>query len=156
MPATSELEHEIAEIAEIDADGRAYVRLRGSTKAVLARSVLDASVPLGDTPDALVGARVLVLYEGGDRSLPIIVGVVRDALQPPARPAELKLDLGSNRDVLIDGQRLLLDAQQEIQLRCGKSTIILTRDGRVLIRGAHLVSRSSGPNKIKGGSISLN
>ena len=34
--------------------------------------------------------------------------------------------------------------------------IMLTRAGKVLIRGAYLLSRSSGANRIKGGSVQIN
>ena len=51
---------------------------------------------------------------------------------------------------------VITDASQEVLLRCGKSSIELCRDGKILIRGSHVVTRSSGPNKIKGASISLN
>ena len=150
------VEQQVGTIVDVDADGRARVEFPGSAGPVPARSVLDAQPRLGDAPESAVGLPVLLCFENGDRSLPIIVGVIRETLRPEPVVAELKLDLGKSRDVLVDGRRLVLDAHQEIVLRCGKSTIVLQRDGKVLIRGAHLVSRSSGPNKIKGGSISLN
>jgi hypothetical protein len=56
----------------------------------------------------------------------------------------------------VDGHRVVLDAEQEIVLRCGKASITLTRAGKVLIRGAYLLSRSSGVNRIKGGSVQIN
>ena len=49
-----------------------------------------------------------------------------------------------------------LTAQREIVLRCGKASITLTRAGKVLIRGEYIFSRSTGVNKLKGGSIQLN
>jgi hypothetical protein len=56
----------------------------------------------------------------------------------------------------LDGERIVLTAGQEIELRCGKASLILTRAGKVLIRGAYLLSRSSGVNRIKGGSVQIN
>jgi hypothetical protein len=53
------------------------------------------------------------------------------------------------QDVTIDGNRITLDAEEEIVLRCGKA-------GKVLIRGEYILSRSAGANKIRGGSIQLN
>ena len=55
-----------------------------------------------------------------------------------------------------DGERLTLTADREIVLRCGKASLTLTRAGKVLIRGAYLLSRSSGVNRIKGGSVQIN
>ena len=51
---------------------------------------------------------------------------------------------------------LTFTANKQIVLKCGKASITLTRAGKVLIRGAYLSSRSSGVNRIKGGSIQLN
>ena len=56
----------------------------------------------------------------------------------------------------IDGERLELTAEREIVLRCGKASITLTRAGKILLRGAYIFSRSTGVNKIKGGSVQLN
>ena len=57
--------------------------------------------------------------------------------------------------VEIDGETLTLSAEREIVLRCGKASLTLTRAGKVLIRGAYLLSRSSGANRIKGGSVQI-
>jgi hypothetical protein len=59
-------------------------------------------------------------------------------------------------EVKLDGQSVILEAEQELVLRCGKSSITLTRAGKVLMRGAYLLSRSSGVNRIKGGSVQIN
>ena len=50
----------------------------------------------------------------------------------------------------------MLTAEHEIVLRCGKASLTLTRAGKVLIRGTYLLSRSSGVNRIKGGSVQIN
>ena len=149
--------HQVGAIASIDEQGRASVVFPGSHGVpVLARSVIDAPARAGEHPQVLIGAPVLLAFDNGEPDRPVIVGLVRDTLRPDAVRPEVSLDLGKNRDVVVDGQRLVFEAKQEVLLRCGKSSILLRRDGKVVIRGAHLVSRSSGPNKIKGGSIQLN
>ena len=50
----------------------------------------------------------------------------------------------------------MFTAESEIVLRCGEASITLTRAGKVLIRGTYLLSRSSGVNRIKGGSVQIN
>jgi hypothetical protein len=59
-------------------------------------------------------------------------------------------------EAIIDGKRITFDAQEEIVLQCGKASITLTRAGKVLVRGEYLLSRSSGVNSIKGGSVQIN
>jgi hypothetical protein len=56
----------------------------------------------------------------------------------------------------IDGERLELKSEREIVLRCGKASITLTRDGKILIRGTYLLNRSVGTNRIQGGSVQIN
>jgi hypothetical protein len=55
-----------------------------------------------------------------------------------------------------DGERLLITARHQLVLRCGKAAITLTQAGKVLIEGTYLSSRSTGVNRIKGGSVQLN
>ncbi len=59
-------------------------------------------------------------------------------------------------DVDVDGERLVVTAKEQLVLRCGKASITLTREGKVLIQGAYISSRSSGVNRVKGGSVQLN
>jgi uncharacterized protein (DUF2345 family) len=56
----------------------------------------------------------------------------------------------------VDGEQVVIEGKKEIVLKCGKSSITLTRAGKVLIRGAYVLSRSSGVNRIKGGSVQVN
>lgn len=147
----------IGQIVRIGEDGVAWVTFPGcpDSVAVAARSTLDAPASHTARPDALVGAKVLLVFEGADPNLPIICGVVRARLQPSAAVLALALD-SPGKDVVVDGRQLVLDAQQQILLRCGKSSILLRRDGKIEIRGRELLSRASGANKIKGGTIDLN
>lgn len=100
---------------------------------------------------AMIGREVLVLFEQGDIERPIIIGVVEpQALQDQAAPPVLGVK------VQADGECHLIEAEREIVLRCGEASITLTRAGKVIIRGAYILSRSSGYNKIKGAAIDIN
>jgi hypothetical protein len=99
-----------------------------------------------------VGRQVVVAFEHGDVRRPIIMGLLQQAGYAPstgARQAE-----GVEAD--LDGETLVLSAKREIVLRCGRSSITLTRAGKVLIKGAYVLSRSSGVNRIKGASVQIN
>jgi len=99
-----------------------------------------------------IGAQVVLLFEGGDPRQPIVVGVVQDA---SAAPEEIRA-APQRVTVQSDGERFVVDAEREIVLRCGQASITLTRAGKVIIKGAYVVSRSTGYNKIKGAAVDIN
>jgi hypothetical protein len=94
-----------------------------------------------------LGREVVLMFESADAGRPIIVGLVQPASMPEVAPVV---------EARMDGEQLTLTAKHEIVLRCGKASITLTRAGKVLIRGAYVLSRSSGANRIKGGSVQIN
>lgn len=91
---------------------------------------------------APIGAELLLQFVQGDPTRPVVVGV----MQPPAPAWQAQLD----------DEVLQLRATRRIELSCGASSIVLGADGKVVIKGAHLLSRSSGPNKIRGASVEIN
>lgn len=93
------------------------------------------------------GSEIALMFEDGIAAKPVILG----RLQP--RNAE-----GGDESVHVslDGEQINLSAKNEIVLRCGKASITLTRAGKIIIRGAYLLGRSSGVNRIKGGSVQIN
>ena len=53
-------------------------------------------------------------------------------------------------------EELVVTAEKQLTLRCGESSITLTAAGKIIIRGKYIVSRSSGVQRIKGGSVQIN
>ena len=49
-----------------------------------------------------------------------------------------------------------LEAAERIELKVGRSKVILEKDGHITIRGDEVVSHAKGANSIRGGSVNLN
>ncbi|HTV24731.1 MAG TPA: hypothetical protein VMG12_38830 [Polyangiaceae bacterium] len=56
----------------------------------------------------------------------------------------------------VDGKRLRIRAEDEIVFECGKASVTLRRNGKVVIRGTHVETSSEGTNRIKGGQVRIN
>ena len=95
-------------------------------------------------------AAVVLMFEGGDPARPIVMGVLRGAKAGRWRSAPAQVEVDA------DGERMIVSAKEQLVLRCGKASITLTKAGKVLIEGAYVLSRSTGVNRIKGGSVQLN
>ncbi len=93
-----------------------------------------------------VGREAALMFLGGDPLRPIIIGLIEQSVTPPS----------PMKTASVDGKQLVFTAEEEIVFRCGEASITLTKAGKVLIRGAYLLSRSSGVNRIKGGSVQIN
>jgi hypothetical protein len=63
---------------------------------------------------------------------------------------------GKLRNLRVNGKKICFEADDEIQLKCGKGMILITKQGKVVVRGTQLVSHSSGTNKIKGAAVRIN
>jgi hypothetical protein len=116
--------------------------------------------------DAAPGSEVLLVFEGERSDRPIIVGLMRkpasvtplreEHARPPAAVPAKPDGANESLEALVDGKRVVIDAQDEVILRCGKASITLRRNGRVVIRGTYVETRAEGVNRIKGGSVQIN
>ena len=136
----------IGELLALADDGATpLVRYPGQvgTSAVRARTSVDLHGPH-------IGASVVLMFEHGDPDRPVVLGVLRGQ---PGWPLD---DKPAQVDVDADGQRMTVSAREQLVLRCGKASITLTKAGKVLVEGSYVLSRSTGVNRIKGGSVQLN
>jgi hypothetical protein len=103
-----------------------------------------------DLHGAHIGAPVVLMFEHGDPCRPIVIGVLRGRTGWPIErpPGQVEVDT--------DGERMIVSAREQLVLRCGKASLTLTKAGKVLIEGSYVLSRSTGVNRVKGGSVQLN
>lgn len=106
--------------------------------AVPARSLTELNTEM-------IGAEVALLFQDGDPGRPLIVGRIIDPVPK-----------SNTSTVIRDGERVQIRANERIELRCGKATIIMEKDGHITIRGTYLTSHASAANRIRGGSVNLN
>lgn len=128
----------VARFVGFDADDHFLINTVGGEPALPAAS----SVALRESD---IGASVVVAFDGGDARRPVILGRLQQREAQPASPV-----------ARLDADRLVLQAEREIELRCGEASIVLTRAGKVLIKGAYVLSRSKGANRIKGAYVDIN
>jgi hypothetical protein len=126
----------IATVVGFDGE-RVLVQLQDQPLALVVSQSCGRRLGAGD-----LGAEVALIFVGGDPSRPLI-------LDKLARPARFST-------ATIHERELVFEADRQITLRCGKSSMTLTRDGRIVICGKDLLSRASSVNRIRGGVIQLN
>ena len=145
----------VGHIVEITPDGVALVDYAKNLEGpIRARSAISA-LPKGDI-SKYRGTAVLLSFEHGDPKLPVVIGFVRDTLFPEETEWKTTLDLPRPEEAVVDGESVRLDAKEEIVLSCGKSKIIMRKDGKIVVRGVEITNRAQRTNKIKGGAVRIN
>jgi hypothetical protein len=96
-------------------------------------------------------ARALVARTSDPTPRWLVVGLVRERVAVAARDAK-----PGRLEVTVDGERVRLAAEHDIELKCGQASLTLRYDGRIEVRGTHILSASRGPNRVKGATIALN
>lgn len=143
-------------IVAIDAAGIIMVDFHGNVRGPLPAKVTETVRERLKGRRAPEKAEVLLVFEGGHPSKPVIFDLLRQGL---SRLESAPIDAAAEcaeREIRIDADAFDFNAKERIVLRCGKASITLTRAGKIIIRGAYLLNRSTGVNLIKGGSVRIN
>ncbi|HFE37035.1 MAG TPA: hypothetical protein ENK06_01280 [Gammaproteobacteria bacterium] len=109
-----------------------------------------------DISESEVGSDVLLMFEENDVYKPVITGVVKSLQAAERKTADILDKPHKFKTSIDDSERLVFSAEREIVLQCGKSSIHLTRAGKIIIRGSYVLSRSTGVNSLKGAAVSIN
>ncbi len=99
----------------------------------------------------------VLLFENGDSSLPLVVGLLQVPSPTPLTDAILERSLEDvPREARVDGQQVVIEGREEIVLRCGKASLTLRRNGQVLLRGVNIRNEAEQVQRIKGGKVQIN
>jgi hypothetical protein len=139
-------------IVRLDAKRRPYVEFATGAGIVMARTLRSA----GLTPGSLrEDVPVLLVFEDGDPTQPIIVGLI-DSSIPEEETKAFSTPEPACPHAVIDRKHVILRGQEEVTLICGNASITLRKNGRIVLRGVDVISRASSSNKIRGASVSIN
>jgi len=142
----------IGELSGQDAAGQPLVDYPGNP---LSQPIVALATQVIDEKSA--NQPIALSFIGGDPEKPVILGFVHNpAADEVSQQDKLQEKAGRQARVVLDGDTMTLSAEQEIVLQCGKSSITLTRAGKIVIKGAYLSNYSTGVNRIKGGSVQIN
>jgi hypothetical protein len=100
----------------------------------------------------------VIIFEAGARDRAIVIGLIEavPAAAPEAAPVNEPTAAPRVVEADVDGKRVRIVGSDEIVLECGKASITLRRNGRVVIRGAYVETDSEGTNRIKGAAVRIN
>jgi hypothetical protein len=145
----------VGRLVGVAGDGAPLVDFDGNPSAPVVARVAVASLPnLVQAAD--IQTCVVLVFENGDPSRPLIVGVMGS--EQDVRPTTISEPSRINElfRVELDGRSVVLEAREQVTLRCGAATLTLRNDGKVLLSGKDVTSWATRTNKIRGGSVRIN
>lgn len=146
----------IGKIVSVNDSGSILVDFPGNAVGAIAARITTSAKAATLNKTNPAGREVLLAFENNDPKSPVIVDTIYSLIEEISE-AEASLSLAEDpQEVTVGGKRICFDADSEIVLKCGKSSITLTRAGKILIKGEYVLSQSTGENKIRGGSVAIN
>ena len=123
-----------ATVVDVLDSGEIAVRIEGRRGHLLC-NFLETSG--GDHPLLRAGDQVLVVVPEGRAARPAVIGKVGRYRRP-------------------DRRQVVIDADEELVIRCGEASITIRKGGQVLIKGMDIVSHARKRNRVRGGSVQIN
>jgi hypothetical protein len=152
-PFTELMHCSVGTLVRIDENGRAFVDFPDNESGLLeARLAFAGQLPDGPAE----GTQVLLAFEAGDISLPIIIGFVHDSFPVKRSPCVIEASRLRPDELNVDGRQIRLTATDQVVLQCGRGSITIVSDGSIVIKGTRISSRSSETHKIRGATVRIN
>ncbi len=138
----------IGRLEHVDNDGNIRVAIDA-----FGLTGLHAHTLVALTPER-IGQAVALGFESSDPRRPIVLGLLLTGAEP--MPAHAVPDADTLPVLRREGARLVVEAEEELELRCGDAVILLEAGGQVTIRGVSVTSHASAAQRIRGGSVQIN
>jgi len=110
----------------------------------------------GALPKIKADDRVIYRVPEFDEEYGVVLGIIEKYALFDDKVAKKLKKRDISQTTTLEDKVLHIKADDGLVIECGKSSIILTKDGKVQIKGVDLLSRAKGMNKIKGAGVSLN
>lgn len=91
-----------------------------------------------------------------DEEYGVVLGIIEKYAKHDAKVANKLKKHEISQMTTLEDKVLHIKAHDGMVIECGKSTIILTKDGKVQVKGNDILSRARGMNKIKGAGVNIN
>lgn len=145
----------IGQLIAIDSENRPVVSFFGCNEPCVAQ-VLSGVLVIAEINKAELPMSVLLAVSAIDVDSPIVLGKIDSCVTQAPKMYDVELPARGKRHIKVDGEHVVLEAKKELTLTCGKSSITLNKNGKVVIKGIDLVNRAARSNKLKGASVNIN
>lgn len=151
----STIDNSVGTLIEVDGTGHPVVDFPGNVNGPLIARTL-VQLHLHNEDPAKHPHFVLLIFENSDPRFPIIAGFVHETLYSNNDEVSFSLHPSDPKELIVDKNRILFNAYEEVVIRCGKCSISLQKNGKVVMKGVQITSRASQSNKIRGATVNIN
>lgn len=137
--------------------GRLLVDFPGNSLGPLAARTTVSLDEAAQEQAVALRQEAVLLFEGGDPARPLLIGLLQSSSETPLTDALLAEPLDElPTEARVDGRRVVIEGRDEIVLRCGKATLVLKRNGEVLLKGVNIRTDAEEVQRIRGGKVQIN
>lgn len=126
----------LVRVERLSEEGPLWISVPGHRALFPARMTASFRAQLPEDLQELVGRTAVALFDRATSEQPVLLDWVVDVTDTLRAP--------------------LPEAEERLELRCGKASIVLTQEGKVLIEGQYVSTRSSGINRLRGAVVKIN
>ncbi len=132
------------------------IQLQDKVDANVTYSCYFLRTSAGALPKIKAGDSVIYCVPELDEAYGVVLGIIEKYGVFDDKVAKQLKKREISQMTTLEDKVLRLKADEGLVIECGKASIILTKEGKIQIKGKELLSRASGMNKIKGAGVNIN